>query len=173
MKKLWKKNRGELVLLGGAAPVIAIIIVKAVAPIDGPKSASADPQQFDIPAVERFDVPELDDSQRVLSEITTPEDETDSQPFLETAVDDPEEVLIDVPDDSPGAAVVYVEQLSVTSILKGKRPVAVIEGKPRQIDERLDHGWWISDIDASTFRVTLSHTYHGTVVLQINHDRLD
>ncbi len=170
MMKLWKKRRNEFVLLGGATPVIAIIVIKAVAPIDGPRAASAGSQQFDIPAVKTFETTELTDTQRVLSQMITPEDEPEHRPFLETAVNLPDEFMIQAPDGSPGADVEYVEQLTVTSILNGKRPVAVIGGKPRQIDDRLDHGWWISDISASTFRVTLSHTYHGNVVLRIRHE---
>ena len=171
MSKVLKKRRNEFVLLGGAAPVLAIVLVKVFAPIDGPRAASADTLLFDIPAVKTFDAPELNDSQRVLSEAGMPEQDPDAWPFLEAAIEDSDEIVIDEPDDTIGADVEYVQSLSVTSILRGTRPVAVIGGKPRQIDDRLDHGWWISDIDASTFRVTLSHTYHGTVVLQIENIR--
>ncbi|MFG0245825.1 MAG: hypothetical protein ACF8MF_07245 [Phycisphaerales bacterium JB052] len=49
--------------------------------------------------------------------------------------------------------------VNVSSILPNpKNPLAVIDGKPRRVGDKLDSGWTVMSINGNDFTVTLVHT---------------
>ena len=52
---------------------------------------------------------------------------------------------------------VAADSFTISGILGGRRPIAVINGQPVRIGDEIDGGWIVSDIDAASLRVLLTH----------------
>ena len=160
-----KQLRHEAAMLGGAAPIVAIVVVRVLAPVQGPAGASAGTTSTEPAITARFEPPQLTTRQRGLLEYADSIGAEHSEsPFLAAT----ERVELQLDDTMPESeSLRYAHNLHLSSVIAGITPVAVIEGKTRRVNERLENGWWVSAIDASTFTVVLSHKLYDDVELKI------
>jgi len=160
-----KQLRHEAAMLGGAAPVVALIVVRAFAPVQGPAGALASTTPDEPALTARFDPPELTSRQRtMLAYADSIRDETSESPFLAAT----ERVELQIDQAMPESeSLRFAQALRLTSVVGGATPVAIIDGKPRRVNDPLEFGWWVSSIDASTSTVTLSHKLYDDTVLKI------
>jgi len=155
-------------LLAAAAPVLIVTLIPAVRENRGPATASALPPALPTdqgPAP--FVLPELTADQVVAQNYLTTAEEPSAvlTPFLrpereaEVVIESTDTVQAD---ERPKA--------SLSSIMSGGRPIAIVNGKAMTIGDSLAGDWIIVEIDAADGSVKFEHRFetdrHFTARLQ-------
>lgn len=169
IKETLKEKKHDLALLGGAAPIVVILLARAFAPAQGPANASGQTTEDTPNQTASYTEPELNRDQTSMLDYARggKTDSTDESPFLEAEATEELEGTT-IPESEVKR---YARDLEVSSILAGAQPAAVIGGKALSEGDRLERGWWVSSINAKTFRVTISHPVHDDVVLKLDTER--
>ncbi len=146
-------------LLAAAAPVVVVMLIPAVRENRGPATASALPPA--LPAdhdPDPFTMPALTPDQVAARSYIATSQTTDAvlTPFLrperqaEVVVETTDTVQVD---ERPRA--------SLSSIMSGNRPIAIINGKAMTIGDALAKDWLIMEIDAAEGSVKFEHRFEA------------
>lgn len=155
-----------------AVPLLTLTFGRAVNPFSSPRSATAGVVE-PIAASPEFQgsIAPVDHRELLAIraiELAAPELGQIGSPFPvpDHAGDEPVEVVVrDEPVVRPPT--VQPPSIRVTSIVRGARPVAVIDGSIRRVGDLVDPDWVVFSIDTAARTVTIAHRSGETVVLDL------
>lgn len=163
-------------VLVGTLPVLAILIVRIGVPDAGPSTSKAADALGMSQAPARYTPPTASDEEVAYRERceSLRGGSAMSSPFFIPVVEEddlPEApVLIEHEPDAPEPEF-SVPTVEVTSILSGgRKPLAVIGGKPLSVGDELGDGWSLVKIDGKSGSVSIGHAEHGVVRVPIRRD---
>lgn len=141
----------------GACPLLALIGARLWLASNGPATASASTPTEAIVQPKFAGLPEpTEDQQRLIARARALEGVQPPSPFPRS-----EMALIAVPDMplTPGAPEPKVEPpptLALTSVMGGRVPVAMVNGRPRSLGDLVAPGWKIVEINPD--RIVIEHS---------------
>lgn len=159
-----------------ACPVVALVILRAWLGAGGPSTAVASvPEGAEPVAIvtghEPFEAFEAEIAYLRHAEEIVLQSAPDIFPRVrqvehteEMPIEEPIEVPIEVTED-PVEQVQPAPELLVTSIMAGRNPVAIIDGRAHRTGDKVGPGWSITEI--TTGRVTISHLDGRTKVIRM------
>lgn len=155
-----------------ALPLMTVAFGRAVNPFSSPRPASANAVEpvdsspaiaspiAPVPPEELQAIHAIELAARGLGPIGSP------FPTPEQASDEPVEVVVrDEPVERPPS--ITPPSIRVTSIVRGARPIAVIDGAIRRVGDLVDPDWMVYAIDADARTVSLGHRTGEIVVIDL------
>ncbi len=151
----------------GACPLLALVGVRLWLASSGPASAGAATTTESIVQPEFTPLPEPTESQRALIERARALEAVEpASPFPRSEVS-----AVAVPDmpamrGEPEATVEPPPELTLTSVMGGRMPVAMVNGRPRSRGDEVAPGWTIVEINQDSIVVEEADGRQVTVNLQ-------
>lgn len=133
-------------------PVLALLGTQMWVSRGGPASASAQPAVDPVTIPEYQPMPEPSEREaRAIARIRELEHQSVPSPFPNLAQTEVPEIIqkIGLIAGDPAEQVQQVPELVVTSVMGGRVPVAMVNGRARSVGDRVAPGWTIRQINAS------------------------
>lgn len=154
-----------VLLAAVVAPAAGVMLIRTLAPNSGPARAAAMVGTEEVVEPVRPPAPpQLSGKQAALASALRGRASEYRSPFVVLTSEAAREGLLQ---DPRGAQVAKRPEFSITSIVTGTQPMAVINGKARRVGDDMGDGWSLIDIDPTRRQVTVQHLEHGVLVLHI------
>ncbi len=160
-----KQGTRRFVLLAAAAPCLTVAITRVVSATPLPTLARAGASQT---TVSEALAPPPRPTARQLAAVRAVQSmdlpTTESSPFyFPSPVEDVDEPEIEEAEED----VLPPDWWAVTSFIGGRRPIAVVNGRPMTIGDTIDEGWKVLRIDPQARTVTLERNGNVAVLEQV------